>query len=361
MIFRVPLTALSAAMLLAAALTAPLSAMAGEHGGHHAPAHSAPSFTPSFAQSFALIGDVPYGAAQEVQFDRVIEEINAARGVRFVVHNGDVKAGGERCDDALLQKRFEQFQKFDDAFIVTPGDNDWTDCHRTNNGNYLPTERLAKFREIFYPQPGKTTGGHPARVRTQAAMAGFQDYVENMMWHFNGTIMATLHVVGSNNNLDPWNQLDPSDSYANPRADRMAEFQAREAAALAWIDEIFAAAHQTHAAGVMVAMQANPNYDLPASDPQRQGFNKVLDSLVQHAIAFGKPVLLANGDSHYFRVDKPLAGPVNPSGEATLENVTRVENFGTPNVHWVEIFVDPRDPNVFQIRQRIVESNRFPR
>jgi hypothetical protein len=30
---------------------------------------------------------------------------NAAPHVRFVVHMGDVKAGSERCDDALLQKR----------------------------------------------------------------------------------------------------------------------------------------------------------------------------------------------------------------------------------------------------------------
>lgn len=350
---KTPLSALTAALLLAAALPA----CAGQHKdkGHH---HHFPTYP---AQSFALIGDVPYGATQEVQFDNVIDDINAASDVRFVVHNGDVKAGSERCDDALLEKRFDQFQKFDDAFIVTPGDNDWTDCHRTNNGNYLPTERLAKFREIFYPNPRKTTGGHPFHVHTQADMAGFQDFVENTMWRFNGTVMATIHVVGSNNNLAPWNQLDPNDSYATPRADRIAEFQAREAAVLAWIDEIFAAAQQTNAAGIMIAMQANPNFDLPASDQERQGFNKVLDSITQHAIAFGKPVLIANGDSHYFRVDKPLAGPVNPSGTATLENVTRVENFGSPNVHWVEVFVDPKDPNVFRIEQHIVEDNKFPR
>ena len=312
-------------------------------------------------QSFALLGDVPYGAAQEIQFDRVIEDINAAKSVRFVVHNGDVKAGSERCDDALLERRFAQFQKLDDAFIVTPGDNDWTDCHRTNNGKYLPTERLAKFREIFYPQADMSTGGAPMKVRSQSAMAGFQDYVENVMWRFNGTVMATVHVVGSNNNLDPWNQIDPTDSYATPRPDRIAEFQAREAAALAWIDAVFAEAEQTQAAGVMLAMQANPNFELASTEQQRQGFNAILARITQHAIAFGKPVLLAHGDSHYFRVDKPLAGPVAPSGSAILENVTRLENFGSPSVHWVEVFVNPHDPNVFRIEQRIVEGNRAPR
>lgn len=311
--------------------------------------------------SFALIGDVPYGSAAEVKFEHVISSINAAPHVRFVVHTGDVKAGSERCDDALLQKRFEQFQSFRDSVIVTPGDNDWTDCHRTSNGNYLPTERLAKFREIYYPDFGMTTGSRPMTVRTQAAMAGFEDYVENMMWDFHGTMMATVHVVGSNNGLDPWDQIDPADSYATPRSDRIAEVQAREIAALAWIDEVFAQAQARRLAGVMIAMQANPNFDLPAADLQRQGFNKVLERIAQRAVEFGKPVLLAHGDSHYFRVDKPLVAPAQPSGNQMLENVTRVENFGAQHVHWVEIFVDPRDPNVFRIEPRMIESNLFTR
>lgn len=324
-------------------------------------AHAGADDHPHGAGSFALIGDVPYGTSVEAKFDNVIASINAAPQVRFVVHTGDVKAGSERCDDALLQKRFDQFQTLRDGVIVTPGDNDWTDCHRTNNGNYLPIERLAKFREIFYPVPGMTGGQHRFPVRTQAAMAGFEDYVENMMWSFNGAMMATLHVVGSNNGLDPWNQIDPADSYDAPRPDRLAEVQAREAAALAWIDEVFAQAGARKAAGVMIAMQANPNFDLPAADPQRQGFNRVLERITQHAVAFGKPVLLAHGDSHYFRVDKPLAAPVQPSGSQMLENVTRVENFGAQNVHWVEVFVNPHDSNVFRVEPHIVKANLFAR
>ena len=311
--------------------------------------------------SFALIGDVPYERAVEAKFDHVIESINAAPHVRFVVHTGDVKAGSERCDDALLQKRFNQFQKLKDGVTVTPGDNDWTDCHRTNNGNYLPTDRLAKSREIYYPVPGMTSGQCSFPVRTQAATAGFDQYVENMMWEFHGAVMATVHVVGSNNGLDPWNQIDPTDSYDAPRPYRLAEVQAREMAALAWIDEVFAQAAARNAAGVMIAMQANPNFDLPAANQQRQGFNKVLERITQRAVAFGKPVLLAHGDSHYFRVDKPLTGPVKPSGSQMLENVTRVENFGAQNVHWVEVFVNSRDPNVFRVEPRIVKANLFAR
>ena len=310
--------------------------------------------------SFALIGDAPYGATLEPQFDRVIDAINAEPRVRFVLHTGDIKSGSERCDDTLLQHRFDQYQRFAKPFVYTPGDNEWTDCHRTNNGNYLPTERLAKVRTLFFPQPGVTTG-RKARLVTQASTPGFAAYVENTLWSFGGATLGTIHVVGSNNGLEPWAQIDPTDSYENPRPDRIAEVKAREAAALAWIDAIFDRALQDRSAGVLIAMQANPNFELPSTDRQRQGFNAVLERLTQRALAFGKPVVIAHGDSHYFRVDKPLAAPTPANGVQTLENVTRVENFGSAAVHWVEVTVDARDPNVFRFQQHIIDANRYPR
>ena len=311
--------------------------------------------------SFALIGDVPYGLAEEPQFDRVIGEINASRRVQFVLHSGDVKQGSERCDDAVLLRRFQQFQKFSRAFIVTPGDNDWTDCHRTNNGSYLPTERLTRFRQIFYPVPNQSTGSRPMAVVSQASTPGYETYVENVRWSFAGVTMATVHVVGSNNNLDPWTGIDPTDSYANPRPDRLAEFRAREAAALAWVDEVFNQAIASNSPGVLIAIQANPAFEVAATAQGRQGFNNFIDKLRTRAVAFRKPVLLTHGDSHYFRLDKPLTAAVSPTGVAMLENFTRLENFGTPSIHWLEVTVDVRDPNVFIVAQRIVPGNLFPR
>jgi hypothetical protein len=343
------------ARLLSAALVAALSLASGLTA-----AGEAANFRPQ-AGSFALIGDTPYGASREAQFDRVIEAINAAPQVRFVIHTGDIKAGSERCDDVLLEHRFEQFQNFDMPFILTPGDNDWTDCHRSNNGSYLPTERLVRLRQIFYPQPGFTTGQRQMQVVTQAADERFEDYVENMLWSFGGATIATLHVIGSNNNLAPWSGIDSGDSYASPRADRIAEYAAREAANLAWIDRVFQHAAQSHARGVLIAMQANPNFELPASDQERAGFNAILDAITEQAIAFGKPVVIAHGDSHYFRVDKPLVAPTAAGGAEMLENVTRVENFGSQYVHWVEIAVNPRDENVFSVTPHIVKENNFAR
>jgi hypothetical protein len=161
-------------------------------------------------------------------FDRVIDAINADPRVRFVLHTGDIKAGSERCDDSLLQRRFDQIQRFAKPVVYTPGDNEWTDCHRTNNGGYLPTERLSTLRSLFFPQPGVTIGSRPARLATQASVPGFGTFVENTLWSFGGATMGALHVVGSNNGYAPWNQIDAGDSYETPRADRVLQDVARQ-------------------------------------------------------------------------------------------------------------------------------------
>lgn len=44
-----------------------------------------------------------------------------------------------------------------------------------------------------------------------------------------------------------------------------------------------------------------------------------------------------------------------------VENTTRVGNFGSQNMHWVEVAVDPRDPNVFRLTRHIIDANRFAR
>jgi hypothetical protein len=40
-----------------------------------------------------------------------------------------------------------------------------------------------------------------------------------------------------------------------------------------------------------------------------------------------------------------------------VPNFTRVEGFGSPNIHWVRIGVDLTSPDVFVIRQMLVPAN----
>ncbi|MDT7582363.1 MAG: hypothetical protein QOK35_3679, partial [Pseudonocardiales bacterium] len=75
-------------------------------------------------------------------------------------------------------------------------------------------------------------------------------------------------------------------------------------------------------------------------------------------MAFRKPVAYVHGDSHYFRVDKPLLD----SQGRRLENFTRVETFGdnqtptgnTNDVQWLKALVDPSSRDVFAFQAQIV-------
>jgi hypothetical protein len=60
-----------------------------------------------------------------------------------------------------------------------------------------------------------------------------------------------------------------------------------------------------------------------------------------------------HGDTHYFRVDKPLLDRTS-----LLTNFTRLETFGSPHIHWVKVTVDPRSRNVFTFEPMIVPGPR---
>jgi hypothetical protein len=76
-------------------------------------------------------------------------------------------------------------------------------------------------------------------------------------------------------------------------------------------------------------------------------------------IDFGGPVVYVHGDSHYFRVDKPLQ---DATGKR-IENFTRVETFGdnapsgANDVQWVKALVDPSSRDVFAFQAQIIPDN----
>ena len=307
---------------------------------------------------FALIGDTPYNPGDDVKLDRVIDEVNKDPKVAWVLHSGDIKNGSSDASNELIQSRFAQYQKFKQPFLFTPGDNEWTDAHRTGRN---PLERLAHLRTVFYPVPGWSTGGNPMKVRTQAHDAGWSEFVENQMWIRSSVVFSTIHVVGSHNNLDPWTGIDSTDSLSSPRADRIAEYTRRLAACLDWIDKTFAEAASANAKGVLICMQANPGFEAAATSAERRGFNEIVNRIAEKTIAFAKPVVVAHGDSHYFRVDKPLVVATVGGPARRLENLTRAENFGEADVHWVRVIVDPDSKGVFSFEAVMVEGNYFPR
>jgi hypothetical protein len=288
--------------------------------------------------SFALIGDMPYGPEGDAKFPNVISDINADRSLSFVAHNGDFKNGSSLCSDAVFQNRLTLFNQFDAPFIYIPGDNEWTDCHRANNGAFDPIERLQYLRALFFPTE-QSLGRRTATLERQSDNPAFRLYRENVRWEAGNVLFVGLHVVGSNNNITG----TPASEYVQ-----------RNAATLAWLRESFALAAEGGSKAIMLILQANLGIELPAADPRRNGFNDFIAALETETIAWGKPVVLVHGDSHYFRVDKPLLG--TKTGRR-VENFTRVETFGEFDNHWLHVEVHPTHPNVFVFDQRIVREN----
>jgi hypothetical protein len=108
--------------------------------------------------SFVALGDLPYGSEAQAYppYRALIGTINKMHPP-FSIHIGDVKSGSTQCTDQELQAQIGHFNMFEAAVVYTPGDNEWTDCHRANNGAYDPQERLQALRERFFT-PGQSLG-----------------------------------------------------------------------------------------------------------------------------------------------------------------------------------------------------------
>ncbi len=148
------------------------------------------------------------------------------------------------------------------------------------------------------------------------------------------------------------------------------EYALRNAANLNFLREAFDIAEKRRLKGIMITIQANPWDLIPAE--HLTGFEDFIKLLEARTREFKKPVVLVHGDSHYFRIDKPLPSLLPSeallkdvsyilpwdSNRPRLENFTRVETFGHPNAHWIKVTIDNSDPNVFKFEQMIVKENR---
>jgi hypothetical protein len=304
--------------------------------------------------TYAVIGDTPYGQPQIENFPNDVAEINTDPQVSLVLHLGDIKNGSSQCSTEYFEQIRADFDGFSDPFVYTPGDNEWTDCHRANNGGYWPAgpvlngdprpARLDEIHRIFFDRPGWTLGQNPQRVRTQGGR-----YVENVLWDRAGVVFGDLNVPGSNNDWLPW--------FEQPRtSSQVDEVQNRTAADLEWLDRIFDGARAGHAKAVAIGIQADMWDPAIESDPAGYDhFQPIVQALAHEALRFQRPVLLLNGDSHVFTDDHPLADPARPQNKSIygitqdVPNLRRITVNGstTPCHEWLKLTVDPRSSAVF--------------
>jgi hypothetical protein len=331
--------------LLAAGVVLPIAT--GAHAEHH-------------ATTLAVYGDSPYGVnptdnAQVLATPAFIDSINADPNVSRVIHVGDIHSGKSFCTEAYDRTVQGLWKAFQDPLVYTPGDNEWTDCHKTGEGggkwnattqqiDYVknadgtladyaggdPIANLQLVRSLFFAKPGNTLGQHSEEVISQAKaydrnFPADKQFVENVMWEADGIVYVTVNIPGgSNNDTDPWYGT-PSMSTAQAN-----EVAVRTAADLRWIDAGFAFAKSNDSKGVVIAEQADMwDFDgKPASHLTQ--YKPFVQHIAQGALAFEHPVLLINGDSHTYKSDNPLA-LTDP--QSTIHNL----GYDVPNFHRIVV------------------------
>jgi len=226
------------------------------------------------AYAIGLWGDLPYSDEQaQVGVPNLIADMNRHR-LAFSVHDGDLKQGNGApiCDDALYTRSLNAFNSLQAPAMFTPGDNDWTDCDRPNNGGFNSLERLTHERQVLF-QTSFSFGQRRLRqqVQTDPTCLGVANAtslqkvaaacVENRRWSVGGVTFTTLNIQGSCNNL--------CGDGADPE-----EFGARNRANITWMEETFADALSRDSSAIMFISQADPGFsesefDAPQRDPSR--------------------------------------------------------------------------------------------
>ena len=129
-----------------------------------------------------------------------------------------------------------------------------------------------------------------------------------------------------------------------------AEYLERDAANVAWMTASFAQAKAVNAAGIVIVTQGDPGFDVPETEEfdestnASSSFQNFMGKLVEQTAQFKGQVLFVHGDTHFFKMDKPLYKTYK-----MLTNFTRVQTFGSPSLHWVRVAVDTKTPHVFTV------------
>lgn len=262
--------------------------------------------------TFAAFGDAPYIESEEARFIDAMAAMNR-EPLAFAIHVGDFKSGWSPCTDALFLQRRDEFSQSSHPLIYVPGDNEWTDCSRAIGVSRTegdPLERLRQLRKIFFSD-GYSLGRRKIALARQNAA-----FPEHARWAHHGVLFATLNVPGGDNNA------------RLPR-----ESAARTKMVNAWIADTFHAARAQPYGAVVLAMQANP---WTFGGNVKKSYGAIMAAIANETARFDGDVLLIHGDTHRYRIDKPL---VDPKSGRLLRNFTRIEVFGSPAVNWVRVQV----------------------
>lgn len=325
------------------------------------------------AITLAVFGDWPYNNILLNTASVLVDSINADPDVSLVMHVGDIHSGSQACTSAGIlppipnsnpgwnQAVYYQFQQFNAPMIYTPGDNEWADCHKSKQfASGQPLKELQSVRNLFFARAGHSLGRMDKLVWSQAqhfdpAYPSDAKYVENVMWHDHGVAFVTLNMPGgSNNDTAAWtNGFEDAPAH-------IAEVAERTAADIRWLETAFQQAASGQTKAMVVVLQADV-WDPAAAAPGGAGLDQYtpfVQRLADLSVAFGRPVLVINGDTHLVESDRPLADPTSATGVIHhTQAVPNLQRFvvqgaasseaGSSPAVWLRLTIDARKKDVF--------------
>ena len=289
---------------------------------------------PVGASDFIVLGDMPYGDEPviEERYRKLIRRVNE-ENPDFVIHLGDTKSGSTLCSDEFYYRQKVFFSIFTAPLLYTPGDNEWTDCHRSNNGGYDPLDRLKMLRKIVFDGSYFEQSALLGLQSQGTLMEEFSEFIENQMWVSSGTLFLLIHVVGSNNNMDS----------GTPLGER--EFLRREKANKNWIDSAFDLLQEERIRDLVVVFHGDPFVDwmMPQPSLMYPGFSEIVgNSLFELSKKTDKKILIIHGDTHQYTWNHPFYAAGHVRG-----NVSRLVVPGARDMRAVKISIQRDDDHYY--------------
>ncbi len=257
------------------------------------------NFTPTI---FTVIGDVPYNDNQRDGLIAMIDAHNTKANSEFVVHVGDIKPGGDACEETIYEDVSGLLKAFKTPTFMVLGDNEYNDCDNPVNALALWNEYFLHFNENWE---------FSLTVEYQ------EERPENFAWVGNGVLFLGLNLVGSS-------------------VHDQAEWDKRLADDADWLEKQFELQNEAMET-VVVFGHAN----MTEVGPEK--FTAFTDRFRASAKVFGKPVLYMQGDGHFWFQNRPWPE----------KNILRVQIEGGANA--VQVTVDPDLENPFAFDREFLD------
>jgi len=156
------------------------------HPHRGAPASAARTF------DFGAFGDTRFSADEQARFPNLVEDMNAA-GLAFSVHDGNIGADPDACSDRAYQESRHLFEPLRRPARLHAGRQRMAGLPDRGDGprsGAWPRSARRSFAS------DRSLGATTMRLERQSAA-----YPENARWRHGGVTFATLHVVGSHDDL----------------------------------------------------------------------------------------------------------------------------------------------------------------